>query len=68
MSTTVPALRCRRVSNIARRHLALFVDAKKVWVGADARGLAATPTGYMPATAHLILNPVIWNTGVSYHF
>ena len=50
------------------RHLALFVDAKKVWVGADARGLTATPAGYMPATAHLTLNPVIWNTGVSYHF
>jgi outer membrane protein len=47
---------------------ALFVDAKKIWVSVDARGLAATPAGDMPATSHLTLNPVIWNMGVSYHF
>lgn len=50
------------------RRFALFVDAKKIWVGVDARGLAATPAGYLPATSHLTLNPVIWNMGVSYHF
>ena len=47
---------------------ALFVDAKKIWVSVDARDLAATPAGDMPATSHLTLNPVIWNMGVSYHF
>lgn len=46
----------------------LFVDAKKIWVGVDARGFAATPAGDVPATAHVTLNPVIWNMGVSYHF
>ncbi|MBD8873679.1 OmpW family outer membrane protein [Rhodanobacter sp. DHB23] len=48
--------------------LALFIDAKKIWVGVDARGLAETPAGLIPATSHVTLNPVIWNTGVSFHF
>jgi outer membrane protein len=47
---------------------ALFVDAKKIWVGVDARGFAQTPTGLAPATSHVTLNPVIWNMGMSFHF
>lgn len=47
---------------------ALFVDAKKIWVGVDARGLAQTAAGLIPATSRVTLNPVIWNMGVSFHF
>ena len=47
---------------------ALFVDAKKIWVGVDARGFAETQDGFAPAAAHVTLNPVIWNSGLSFHF
>ncbi|MBO9708069.1 MAG: OmpW family protein [Caulobacter sp.] len=52
---------------IARR-LALFVDAKKIWVKVDATGAAPSPIGPQRVEARVTLNPVIFNTGLSYHF
>lgn len=50
------------------RHTAFFVDLKKIWVSVDGNGIADTPTGPMPAHARLALDPLIGNTGISYHF
>ena len=50
------------------QRLALFVDAKKIWVAVRASGWTDTPGGLLPATARVTLNPVIFNAGVSFHF
>lgn len=47
---------------------ALFLDIKKIWVGVDAHGQVETPSGAVPAYANVTLNPVIINTGLSWHF
>lgn len=49
-------------------HFALFFDLKKIWVGVDARGEVDTPQGAVPAYSSVTLNPVIVNTGLSWHF
>lgn len=50
------------------RHAYWFFDAKKVWVSVNARGLVDEPGGPLPARAHVTLNPVIMNSGLSWHF
>jgi outer membrane protein len=50
------------------RHMAAFIDVKKIWVAVDARGFVDTPAGPQAATARLALDPVIASAGVSWHF
>jgi len=50
------------------RHFSWFFDAKKVWVRVNAYGTADGPGGALPARARVTLNPVILNSGLSWHF
>lgn len=48
--------------------IAVFADVKKIWVAVNAKGLTDTPAGLLPAKARVELNPLIVNTGLSFHF
>ncbi len=50
------------------RHAYWFFDAKKVWVIVTAHGTADGPSGSLGARSRLTLNPVIANSGLSWHF
>jgi outer membrane protein len=50
------------------RNFALFFDAKKIWVAVDATGISDTPQGPLLARSRVALDPVILNTGLSWHF
>lgn len=47
---------------------AWFFDIKKIWLKTDASGFVASPAGPLPARARVTLDPVILNTGLSFHF
>jgi outer membrane protein len=47
---------------------AFFFDIKKIWIAVDATGLVDTPQGPAAAGARVALDPVILNTGISWHF
>jgi len=49
-------------------HVSAFFDLKKIWVSVDAKGFTSTPAGPLPAKARVELDPLIANTGLSYHF
>jgi outer membrane protein len=49
-------------------HWAWFVDIKKIWLKTDASGFVASPAGPLPASARVTLDPLILNTGLSFHF
>jgi outer membrane protein len=47
---------------------AWFFDIKKIWLKTDASGFVASAAGPLPARARVTLDPVILNTGLSFHF
>jgi len=49
------------------RQWAWYLDIKKIWLTTDAGGVIATQAGSQPASAHVTLDPVILNTGLSLH-
>jgi outer membrane protein len=49
-------------------HVSAFFDIKKIWVSVDAKGSTNTPAGPLPAKARVELDPLIANTGLSFHF
>ena len=49
------------------RHWAWFFDIKKIWLKTNADGVITTPAGSQPASARVTLDPVILNTGLSFH-
>jgi outer membrane protein len=50
------------------RHFAFFADIKKIWVAVNGSGFIDSGAGRVPATARLSLDPLIVNTGISWHF
>ena len=50
------------------RRTAIFFDMKKIWLKTDASGFVQTSGGMLPASARVELDPIILNTGLSFHF
>jgi outer membrane protein len=48
--------------------IAVYADVKKIWVAVNAKGFTDTPAGLLPAKARVDLDPLIVNTGLSFHF
>jgi outer membrane protein len=50
------------------RQVSWFFDIKKIWLKTNASGVLVTPVGSLPASARVTLDPLILNTGLSFHF
>jgi outer membrane protein W len=65
--TTPPARRCNSAANTRSTVNGPGTSTSRIWLKTDAGGVIATQAGAQPASAHVTLDPVILNTGLSLH-